>query len=54
MTAKFQDAVSEAQDFIAVAGQYQTDGDKQEAEANIAAAVSVLEQLLPPVETEAA
>jgi hypothetical protein len=53
MTTKFQDALSEAQEFIALAGQHQTDGEPQEAEVNVAAAVSALEQLLPPVEPEA-
>ncbi len=47
------DALSEAEDFITVARLHQTDGDGEEAEVNIAAAVSALEQLLRPVETEA-
>jgi hypothetical protein len=48
----FHDAVSEAEDFIALARQHQTDGDTQEAEAKVAAAVYTLEQLLPPPEPE--
>lgn len=48
-----QAALSEAEDFITVARQHQMDGDREEAEVNIAAAVSTLEQLLRPVETEA-
>jgi len=47
------DALSEAEDFITVARQHQTDGDREEAEVNIAAAVSALEQLLRPAKTEA-
>ena len=49
----YDDALSEAEDFITVARQHQTDGDAEEAEVNVAAAVSALERLLRPVETEA-
>ena len=47
------DVLSEAEDFITLARQHQTDGDSEEAEVNVAAAVSALERLLRPVETEA-
>lgn len=47
------DVLSEAEDFITLARQHQTDGDAEEAEVNVAAAVSALERLLRPVETEA-
>ena len=49
----FDDALSEAEDFIAFARQYQADGEVDEAEVSVTAAVSTLEQLLPPMETEA-
>ncbi len=48
----YNDALSEVEDSITLARQHQTDGDAEEAEVNIAAAVSALEQLLRPVETE--
>jgi hypothetical protein len=49
---RYNDALSEAEDFITLARQHQTDGDAEEAEVNVAAAVSALEQLLRPVEPE--
>jgi hypothetical protein len=48
----FHDALSEAQEFIALARQYREDGDDQEAEANVVAAVATLERLLPDPERE--
>jgi hypothetical protein len=49
---RYNDALSEAEDFITFARQHQTDGDAEEAEINVAAAVSALERLLRPVEPE--
>ncbi len=49
---RYDDVLSDAEDFIALARQHQTDGDAEEAEVNIAAAVSALERLLCPVEAE--
>ena len=48
----YKDALSEAEDFIALARQHEADGEAEEAEVNIAAAVSALERLLRPVEPE--
>jgi hypothetical protein len=50
---RYDDVLSDAEDFIALARQHQTDGDAEEAEVNVAAAVSTLEWLLRPVESEA-
>jgi hypothetical protein len=50
---RYDDVLSDAEDFIALARQYQTDGDAEEAEVNVAAAVSTLEWLLRPVESDA-
>jgi hypothetical protein len=49
----YDEVLSDAEDFIALARQHQTDGDAEEAEVNVAAAVSTLEQLLRPVESDA-
>lgn len=49
----FHEALSEAEDFLSLARQHEADGEAEEAEVNVAAAVSALEQLLRPVEPEA-
>lgn len=51
-SSNFHEALSEAEDFITLARQHQIDGEAEEAEVNVAAAVSTLEPLLRPVEPE--
>jgi hypothetical protein len=41
------DALAEAEDFVALARQHHLDGDTQAAEASVLAAVVTLEQMLP-------
>jgi hypothetical protein len=49
---RFEEALSEAQELIHLARQRQADGEAQEAQASVVAALSALEHLLPPPEAE--
>jgi len=48
----FDNAVAEAEDFLSEARQQKTDGDPDEAEVSVLAAVMTLERLLSPPEGE--